>query len=137
MSRREGFESKKDRCLVTRLSPDGSTTAKEGIEMKNFGLATVGSAVVAGLAAAVIGLAAPVAAAPTGDTNAQDTIARLTSEGYTVIVNRFGNAPLDQAEVLSIRPGTTFQRIDAGTPVVGSNKNFAKFQERTVYVDVS
>lgn len=105
--------------------------------MKNFGLATVGSAVVAGLAAAVIGLAAPVAAAPTGDTNAQDTIARLTSEGYTVIVNRFGNAPLDQAEVLSIRPGTTFQRIDAGTPVVGSNKNFAKFQERTVYVDVS
>ncbi|MGE2727126.1 hypothetical protein [Mycolicibacterium pulveris] len=122
--------------FVTRLSPDGSTTAKEGIEMKNFSLATIGSAVVAALAAAVIGLAAPVAAAPTGDANAQDTIARLTSEGYTVIVNRFGNAPLDQAEVVSIRPGTTYQRIDAGAPVLGSTDNFVRLQERTVYVDV-
>ncbi|MDA4107618.1 hypothetical protein [Mycolicibacterium holsaticum] len=104
--------------------------------MKKFGFATVGSAVVAGLGAALIGLAAPVAAAPTGDTNAQDTIARLTSEGYTVIVNRFGNAPLDQAEVISIRPGTTFSRIDAGTPIVGSSKNFTTVQDRTVYVDV-
>lgn len=104
--------------------------------MKSFGLATVGSAVVAGLAAAVIGLAAPVAAAPTGDTNAQDTIARLQSEGYTVIVNRFGNAPLDQAQVLSIRPGTTFQRIEAGGPIIGSSKNFTTVQDRTVYVDV-
>ncbi len=104
--------------------------------MKKFGFATVGSAVVAGLTAALIGLAAPVAAAPTGDTNAQDTIARLTSEGYTVIVNRFGNAPLDQAEVISIRPGTTFQRIDAGTPIVGSSKNFTTVQDRTLYVDV-
>ncbi|MGV0645936.1 hypothetical protein [Mycolicibacterium sp. XJ879] len=105
--------------------------------MKNFGIATAGSAVVAGLAAAVIGLAAPVTAAPTGDTNAQDTIARLQSEGYTVIVNRFGNGPLDEAEVLSIRPGSTFERIDAGTPIVGSSKNFTKIQDRTIYVDVS
>lgn len=104
--------------------------------MKKFRFATVGTAVVAGLTAALIGLAAPIAAAPTGDTNAQDTIARLTSEGYTVIVNRFGNAPLDQAEVISIRPGTTFQRIDAGTPIVGSSKNFTTVQDRTVYVDV-
>lgn len=104
--------------------------------MKKFGFATVSSAVVAGLAAALIGLAAPVAAAPTGDTNAQDTIARLTSEGYTVIVNRFGNAPLDQAEVISIRPGSTFQRIDAGAPVLGRTDNYVAYQDRTVYVDV-
>jgi len=38
-----------------------------------------------GLAAAILGLAAP-AAAPTGPGNAQDTINRLQADGYNVIV---------------------------------------------------
>ena len=64
--------------------------------MNKFGFATV---VVSGLAAAVIGLAAPAAAAPTGPGNAQQTISQLEAQGYHVIVNRIGTAPLDQATV--------------------------------------
>ena len=41
-------------------------------------------------------------AAPTAGDNALDTIQRLKSEGYTVIVNRIGNAPLDQAKVIAV-----------------------------------
>ena len=57
--------------------------------MKKFGFAAT---VVSGLAAAIIGLAVPAAAAPTGPDNAQQTIGELKAQGCTVIVNRLGNA---------------------------------------------
>lgn len=104
--------------------------------MNKFGFTTLGAAVAAGLTAALIGLAAPAVAAPTENANAQQTIARLQSEGYTVIVTQLGTAPLDEAEVVAIRPGQTFQRIDAGSPILGSSKNFTTVQDKTVYVDV-
>lgn len=96
------------------------------------------AAVAGGLAAVLIGLAAPTAAvaAPTGPGNALDTIEDLKSQGYKVIVNRIGNAPLEQAQVIAIRPGTTFERIDAGYPVLGSHRNFATIKDNTIYVDV-
>jgi len=49
--------------------------------MKKFGFAAT---IVGGLAAAIIGLAAPAAAAPTGPGNAQQTISELQAQGYTV-----------------------------------------------------
>jgi hypothetical protein len=101
--------------------------------MKKFGFAAV---IVSGLAAAVIGLAAPAAGAPTGPDNAQQTIGQLRSQGYTVIVNRIGNAPLDQATVVAVRPGPSHTRVEAGVPIIGSNDNFTTVKERTVYVDV-
>lgn len=55
--------------------------------MKKFGLAI---AVAGGVTAAVIGLAAPAGAAPSGAGNAQQTVSKLESEGYTVIVNHLG-----------------------------------------------
>jgi hypothetical protein len=97
--------------------------------------ATLGTAIVSGLVAAIIGLAAPAYAAPTGPGNAQQTISELQSQGYTVIVNRIGNAPLDQATVVAVRPGQTYSRTDSGRPGAGDDV-YTTVTNKTVYVDV-
>ena len=100
--------------------------------MKKFGFA---AAVVSGLAAAVIGLAAPAVAAPTGPGDAQQTIDVLRAQGYTVIVNRIGTVPLDQADVVAVRPGQTYSRTDTGVPGAG-NDIYTIVTDKTVYLDV-
>jgi hypothetical protein len=100
--------------------------------MKKFGFA---AAAVSGLVAAIIGLAAPAAAAPTGPGNAQRTISELQAQGYNVIVNRIGTAPLDQATVVAVRPGQTYSRTDSGVPGAG-NDIYTTVTDKTVYVDV-
>lgn len=96
--------------------------------MKMFGTA---AAITSGLAAAaVVGFAAPAQAAPAGPGNAQQTISQLQADGYTVIVNRLGATPLDQAAVVAVRPGPAFARTDSiGDDVVTVTSH-------TVYVDV-
>lgn len=101
--------------------------------MKKFGFAAT---VVSGLAAALIGLAAPAAAAPTGTNDAEQTIGQLRAQGYTVIVNRLGSSPLNEADVVGIRQGQTFRHIDAGSPLIGSSDNYTTVEDRIVYVDV-
>jgi hypothetical protein len=98
--------------------------------MKKFGFATL---TVGGLTAAVLGLAAPASAAPTGPGNAQDTINQLQADGYNVIVNRVGATPLDHATVLAVRPGQTYSRTDSGTP---GDSFETTVTGKTVYVDV-
>jgi hypothetical protein len=98
--------------------------------MKQLGFATV---VAGGLTAAVIGLAAPALAAPSGPGSAQDTISALQARGYNVIVNRIGNAPLDQASVVAVRPGQTYSRTDSGNP---GDDLLTTVTDKTVYVDV-
>jgi hypothetical protein len=98
--------------------------------MKKIGIATVAASA---LAAAIIGLAAPVQAAPSGPGSAEQTISDLQSQGYNVIVNRLGNAPLDQARVVAVRPGQTFSQTDSMG--VGHNLN-TRVTDKTVYVDV-
>lgn len=83
--------------------------------------ATLGVAV-----AAIIGSAGVASAAPNGPSNAEQTIRNLQSQGYTVIVNRLGSSPLDQASVVAVRPGPNFSRTDTLSAVT----------QRTVYVDV-
>ena len=100
--------------------------------MKKFGIA---AAIVSGAAAGVIGLAAPAVAAPTGPGSAQQTINELQADGYTVIVNRIGTAPLDQASVVAVRPGQTYSRTDTGVPGAG-NDIHTTVTDKTVYVDV-
>jgi hypothetical protein len=100
--------------------------------MRKFGFAAT---IVTGLAAAIIGLAAPAGAAPTGPGNAQQTISELQAQGYTVIVNRVGNAPLDQATVVAVRPGQTYSRTDSGVPGAG-NDIYTTVTNKTVYIDV-
>lgn len=76
--------------------------------------------------AAIIGSAGVASAAPNGPSNAEQTIRNLQSQGYTVIVNRLGSSPLDQASVVAVRPGPNFGRTDTLSAVT----------QRTVYVDV-
>jgi hypothetical protein len=100
--------------------------------MRKFGFVAT---IVSGLAAAIIGLAAPAVAAPTGPGSAQQTISELQAQGYSVIVNRVGNAPLDQATVVAVRPGQTYSRTDSGVPGAG-NDIYTTVTNKTVYVDV-
>ena len=65
---------------------------------------TFATTAAAGLSAAIVGLAAPAAAAPSGS-DAQQTISQLEADGNRVIVNRLSSAPLSQAEVVAVRPG--------------------------------
>lgn len=92
--------------------------------MQRFGVATVAAS---GLAAAIIGLAAPGQAAPSGPDNAQQTISELQRQGFVVIVNRLGSTPLDQATVVAVRPGQNYNRTDTLNSSV---------TQRTIYVDV-
>lgn len=98
--------------------------------MKKFGFAT---AAASALTVAFLGLAAPALAAPTGPGNAQDTISKLEAQGYQVVVNRLGNAPLEQASVVAVRPGQTYSRTDHSGP--GDDLS-TKLLSKTVYVDV-
>jgi hypothetical protein len=98
--------------------------------MKKFGFATVFAG---GLTAAVLGMAAPAGAAPTGPGNAQETINQLHADGYNVIVNRVGTTPLDQATIVAVRPGQTYSRTDSGNP---GDSLETTVTAKTVYVDV-
>lgn len=97
--------------------------------MKKFGFATV---LAGGLTAGILGLAAPASAAPTGPGNAQDTINQLQADGYNVIVNRIGDAPMDQATVVAVRPGQTHETNDSR----GGGSIKTTVTSQTVYVDV-
>ena len=108
--------------------------------MKKFGFAagaaraaTFTSVLAGGLTAAVLGLAAPAGAAPTGPGNAQETINQLQADGYNVVVNRIGTTPLDQAAVVAVRPGQTYSRTDSGT--LGDSLE-TTVTGKTIYVDV-
>ena len=81
--------------------------------MKKFGFATV---LAGGLTAAVLGVAAPAGAAPTGPGNAQETINQLQADGYQVILNKVGTAPLSNCAISAVRPGQTYSRTDSGAP---------------------
>jgi hypothetical protein len=100
--------------------------------MKKFTVATLAAS---GLAAAILGLAAPADAAPTGPGNAEDTVNALEAQGYHVIVNRLGSTPLDQATVVAVRPGQSYSRTDSGVPGAG-NDLIATVTGKTVYIDV-
>jgi hypothetical protein len=103
---------------------------KEVASMKKLGFATI---VASGLAAAVLGLASPADAAPSGPGNAQDTISKLEAQGYNVIINHVGSTPLEQASVVAVRPGQTFSRTDSGNP---GDDLATTVLDKTVYVDV-
>ena len=57
--------------------------------------------------AAAVTLAIPVSAhaAPSGIGSAQDTAKELENNGYRVVLNKLGTAPLDHCTVDSVQPG--------------------------------
>src|SRR4051794_28633070 len=89
------------------------------------------------LGVAVLGLAlmptAVATAQPTTSGDAEQTIARLQSEGYDVIIDRIGTADMSQCEVASIRhPQTLTQTI-----VTGHNNSHHNLDIVTVVVSKS
>ncbi|MFG1930879.1 hypothetical protein ACGFK1_09515 [Mycobacterium sp. NPDC048908] len=106
--------------------------------MKNIA-ATVGTIVA--IAALGLGTAAAASAAPSGVGTADQTIGKLQSEGYNVIVNRTGAGPTEQCTVTGVRPGQTYSRTDSGVPgnLLGTpGPNIATtVMNKTAYVTLS
>lgn len=68
-------------------------------------MTTAATIVLSGIATFMIASAQPATAAPTGPGTVQDTVSKLESNGYKVILNKVGSAPLDQCTVTGVRPG--------------------------------
>ena len=93
--------------------------------------------VIAGaIAAAALGLAGAANAAPSGPTTAAQTVSNLQAQGFQVILNKIGTAPLEQCVVSAVRPGQTYSRMDSGAP--GAMDDIVTtVTARTVYVDLA
>jgi hypothetical protein len=85
------------------------------------------------LAAGFVALAAVANAAPTGPSQIDDTVRSLEAEGYNVIVNRTGDAPLSQCSVSAVRPGQTHQTTNSR----GGGSLKTTVTSQTVYLDVA
>ncbi|SER89573.1 hypothetical protein SAMN04488583_0081 [Mycobacterium sp. 88mf] len=109
------------------------TKAGKGITLSSGRI--VGSAVVASAAAALgLGLSAPALAAPTGQTSAQATISELEAQGFRVILNKVGNAPMDQCTVTAVRQGTDVKHSWVQRGPTGRVNNLVRYT--TAYVDL-
>jgi hypothetical protein len=86
-------------------------------------------------AAGLVGLAAPAMAAPSGVTDAEETISSLEAEGYDVIVNHLSEAPLAQADVVSVGRGQTFMH-SVSNANNDDDKLYGPVPRNTVYVNV-
>jgi len=86
------------------------------------------------LSASALGLAGAVAAAPSGPGSAQDTLNSLQAQGYKVIANKVGNAPLGQCTVSAVRPGHNI--MEPATGLQSSNLPVHIIRYTTVYLDV-
>ena len=69
-------------------------------------------ATIAGGAFIALAVAFPAGAqaAPSGIGSAQDTVNELENNGFKVVLNKMGAAPLDHRTVDSVRPGETVTR---------------------------
>ena len=87
------------------------------------------------LASAALGLAGTANAAPAGASSVDATVSQLRAQGFQVIVNRVGTAPVDQCTVNAVRPGQTFSRTDSGVAGAGDDL-VTTVTNKTVYIDV-
>jgi hypothetical protein len=104
---------------------------KGRVVIKSFAFATLAAGT---LVAASLGLVAPAVAAPSGPGTAQDTVNSLQASGVNVVLNKVGNAPLEQCTVTAVRPGQTYSHTDSGVP--GANHPVTTVTNQTVYVDL-
>ena len=95
---------------------------------------TVATAAAVGLTAAVLGLAAPAAAAPSGS-DAQQTISQLEADGNRVIVNRLSDTPLSQATVVAVQPGPALRGTVPNTGYNDDNRQDV-VTGQVYYVDI-
>jgi hypothetical protein len=85
---------------------------------------------------AAVGSAGAAAAAPSGPQTVSQAMSTLQAQGFHVILNKIGTAPLDQCSITSVRPGNTFERNDSGAPGAGSSI-VTTVTDKTVYLDVA
>ncbi|MDO3635483.1 hypothetical protein [Mycolicibacterium arseniciresistens] len=81
--------------------------------MNKFAVATITAGAMASL---TLALTATATAAPTGWSDAEQTVETLQSSGYRVQVNRSGTAPLSECTVDSVRRGPTAIGPNVGPP---------------------
>jgi hypothetical protein len=101
-------------------------------QLMRTAFATIITAALFGSAAIV--LAAPVIASPAGPSSVETTVNGLKADGYDVILNRTGAAPLSQCTVSAVRPGHNVTRTDSGNP---GDALATTVVSKTVYVDVA
>jgi hypothetical protein len=110
-----------------------TTRHLNGNRPKSFATAAISAAVLASAALAPAGIAN---AAPAGPAPVDQTVSQLQADGYQVIVNKVGTAPLTQCAVSAVRPGQTYSRTDSGAP--GAQDDLiTTVTEKTVYVDLA
>ena len=81
--------------------------------------------VILATAAAACGVLAGPAGPAWADESAQDTIARLQKEGYSVTVDKIGTGPMSSCVVTSVRnPQTVTQWMPYVGPGLGDNSTF-------------
>ncbi len=85
---------------------------------------------------AAVGLASPASAMPPSPASVQDTVTSLQAKGYTVVVNKLGNGPLQACSISGVRPGQTITRMDSGVPGAGDDHT-TTVVSMTVHVDVT
>jgi len=76
-------------------------------------------------AAAACGVLAGPAGTAWADESAQDTIARLQKDGYSVTIDKIGTGPMSSCVVTSVRnPQTVTQWMPYVGPGLGDNSTF-------------
>jgi hypothetical protein len=103
----------------------------KGTAVKNLLISTM---TVGALATAAIGFAGTALAAPSGTSTVDSTMNALKADGYDVILNRTGAAPLSQCTVAAVRLGQQIARTDSGNP---GDELATTVVSKTVYVDVA
>lgn len=90
----------------------------------------------AALASAALVMAGVANAAPAGPAPVDQTVSQLQADGYQVIVNKVGTAPLSNCTISAVRPGQTYSRTDSGAP--GAQDDLiTTVTDKTTYVDLA
>lgn len=104
-------------------------------EIKLFGAGMTKSLVVAAVAiVASLGSATPALAAPEMQKSAQATISDLEAQGLRPILNKVGNAPIEECTVIAVREGTAVKHSWIQRGPTGNVGNLVRY--KTAYVDL-
>ncbi len=107
-----------------------------GKEIELLGGGITKSAGVASVAIVLnLGSAAPALAAPEVQASAQATISELEAQGLRPIVNKIGNAPIEQCTVIAVREGTAVKHSWIQRGPTGNVGNLIRY--KTAYVDLN
>ena len=85
------------------------------------------------MAAAALGFSSVASAAPIGPSHVEDTVKALEHDGYNVILNRIGTAPLSACSIRSVQPGQTFSTVDSR----GGSSPTETVLSKTVHVNLA